>query len=316
MIGNEISFAGLLQTEKGVKTDPARMVALTDFPVPKDVPGVPSFLGLANQLSRFVSDFLAAKKNTFLWLQDHQEEFEKIKRLLTSDMVVMHFDPNLSVAILTDASRLHGLEYAKGQFADGKSRVVACGSKSLTPTQHCYATIKCECLGVHFAVDKCSLYLKGAPLFNVVMDHKPLELMFGRSQNTLLPQPANVFAPIDLQVAAAAKDKANNKGNKQETTNKSHERSPLCLHFFKLVYFRPWHCPRSKNATIGTSRLLCPIVDSAPAPVVNFLFALNVYTFLKFHISGPGTALDPGLAPIDIEDLITPSPTPFTPCPV
>ena len=36
----------------------------------------------------------------------------------------------------------------------------------------------------------------------------PAQLMFGRSQNTLLPQPAKAFAPIDLKVAAAAKDKA------------------------------------------------------------------------------------------------------------
>ena len=102
VIGNEISFAGLLLTEKGVKPDPARIVALTDFLVPKDVTGVRSFFGLANQLSRFVPDFahwsvhlraLTAKKNSFLSLQDHQEEFEKIKQLLTSYMVVMHFDP-------------------------------------------------------------------------------------------------------------------------------------------------------------------------------------------------------------------------------
>ena len=184
MIGNEISFAGLLLTEKGVKPDPARIVALTDFPVPNDVTGVRSFPGLANQLSGFIPDFahmsvhLPAKKNAFLWLQDLQEEFEKIKRLLTSDMIVMHFYPNLPVTILTDASRLHGLGYATGHFVDGRFRIVACGSKSLTPTQQRYATIELKCLGVHFAVDKCSIYLKGTPSFNVVTDHKPLEGIF------------------------------------------------------------------------------------------------------------------------------------------
>ena len=37
VIGNEITFAGLLLTEKGVKRDPARILALSDFPVLKDV---------------------------------------------------------------------------------------------------------------------------------------------------------------------------------------------------------------------------------------------------------------------------------------
>ena len=72
---------------------------------------------------------LTAKKNVFQWLEEHQEEFEKIKRLLTSDMVVMHFDPSLPVTILTDASPLHGLGYAMGHFVDGRFRVVACWSK-------------------------------------------------------------------------------------------------------------------------------------------------------------------------------------------
>ena len=167
-------------TEKGVKPDPARILALSDFPIPKDVTGVRSFLGLANQLSGFIPDFahmsvhlrrLTAKKIAFLWLQEHQEEFEKIKQLKTSDMVVMHFDPSLPVTILSDASRLHGLGY-------GRFKIVACGSKSLTPTQQRYATIELECLGVHFTQDKCSFYLKGAPTFNVVTDHKPLEGIF------------------------------------------------------------------------------------------------------------------------------------------
>ena len=100
LIGKEISFAELLLTEKGVKPDATRILALSDFPVPKDVTVVRSFLGLANQLSGFVSDFahmsvrlkaLTATKNVFQWLEEHQEEFDKIKRLLTSDMVVIHF---------------------------------------------------------------------------------------------------------------------------------------------------------------------------------------------------------------------------------
>lgn len=81
------------------------------------------------------------------------------KRLLTSDMVVMHFDPNLPVTIQMDASRLHGLGYAMGHFVNGRFRTVACGSKSPTPAQQCYATIELECLGVHCTVDKCSFCL-------------------------------------------------------------------------------------------------------------------------------------------------------------
>ena len=37
--------------------------------------------------------------------------------------------------------------------------------------------------------------------------YSPAQLMFGRSQQLLLPQPAGAFSPIDMEEAAAAMDK-------------------------------------------------------------------------------------------------------------
>ena len=191
-VGTELSFAGLIFSAEGIKPIPERIVALSNFPVPKDVTGVKSFLGLANQLSGFVPDFahmtvklreLTAKKNAFLWLEEHQSEFQKVKKLLTSDMVVTHFDPLLPVTVLTDASRLHSLVYALGHYIDGRFKLVSCGSKSLTPTQQRYATIELECLAVYFAIDKCSFYLKVGTHFTVATDHKPLEGIFAKDKD-------------------------------------------------------------------------------------------------------------------------------------
>ena len=100
---------------------------------------------------------LTSKKNAFLWGDDHKKEFDQVKSLLTSDMVVTHFNPNLPVTVLTDASRLHGLGFAMGHYVDGRFMLVTCGSKALTPTQQRDATIELEYMAVHFAVTKCSL---------------------------------------------------------------------------------------------------------------------------------------------------------------
>ena len=90
MIGNELPFAGLIVGAKGVSPDPERTRALSEFPRPKDVTGVQSFLGLANQLSGFVPDFahmtvalmgLTWKSAAFIWLDEHEREFKKVKRL-------------------------------------------------------------------------------------------------------------------------------------------------------------------------------------------------------------------------------------------
>ena len=101
-----------------------------------------------------------------------------VKKLLTSAMVVTHFDPKLPVTVLTDASRLLGLGYAMGHFINGQFKLVTCGSKSLTPTQQRYSTIELECVAVHFAVSKCSFCLKGSDNFTVATDHCPVEGIF------------------------------------------------------------------------------------------------------------------------------------------
>ena len=69
-------------------------------PTPTDQTSVRSFLGLCNQLAFFVPDYqhhtvllcqLTGKGHTFLWLPEHQVEFDKLKSILSSNPVVRHF---------------------------------------------------------------------------------------------------------------------------------------------------------------------------------------------------------------------------------
>ena len=188
-VGTELSFAGLIFSSEGIKPDPERIVSLSRFPVPRDVTGVRSFLGLANQLSSFVPNFAhmteatrtnCQEKGIFCGLKTITGSSKKVKELLTSEMVVTHFDPTLPVTVLTDTSRIHGLGYALGHYINGRFKLVSCDSKSLTPTQQRYATIELECLAVYFAINKCSFYLKGGTHFTVATDHKPLEGIFAK----------------------------------------------------------------------------------------------------------------------------------------
>ena len=64
------------------------------------------------------------KGTTWNWLPEHQAAFEKIKDILTSDMVILLFDPNLDTILLTDASRLLGIGLALIQIKHGSMRLI------------------------------------------------------------------------------------------------------------------------------------------------------------------------------------------------
>ena len=94
--------------------------AIKEFPAPKNLNDLRSFLGLTNQLAAFVPDLahmsaglwpLLKIGNTWVWEKEHDEEFNKIKNLLTSQTVAKPFDDAKDTILLTDASRLHGLGY-------------------------------------------------------------------------------------------------------------------------------------------------------------------------------------------------------------
>ena len=187
-VGQEIKFAGYIIGKNGIKPDPAKIQAIEDFPTPKDLSTLRSFLGLANQLGSFIPDLthmtvslrqLLKKDTAFIWLEDHQQSFEETKRLLTSDMVVKPFDPKLETQLLTDASRLKGLGFALMQKdIDGNQRLIQCGSRSLTPAERNYATIELECLGIQYGIMQCRHFLLGMDGFLVLTDHRPLKGIF------------------------------------------------------------------------------------------------------------------------------------------
>lgn len=182
-MGQEISFAGYIISDGGVKPDPKRVVALTQFKRPKDVTEVRSFLGLVNQLGFFIADLahitnplrtLLRKGVAFQWLEDQEQAFQKAKQVLTSDLLVKPYDPSLKTELLTDAARLGGLGYALVQrHEDGTLRLIQCGSRSLSPAETRYATNELEALAICHAIKDCHFYLFGSD-FTVVTDHKPL----------------------------------------------------------------------------------------------------------------------------------------------
>ena len=83
------------------------MKDIQEWPAPKDIKELQSFLGAVNYLARFISHLSALRaplQDEFIWAQNHQLCFDNIKEAVCKDITLKFYDPNLPIFIETDAS--------------------------------------------------------------------------------------------------------------------------------------------------------------------------------------------------------------------
>ena len=173
----------------GVQPNPVYLQGIRDFPASKTISELRSFLGMVNHLSAYhpkiarhtgVLQALLKKNTSFLWLEDQQAAFDRLKSDLLSALSLNHFDPSWSKRLVTDASRLHGLGFVLMQHQDDKKKVIQCGSRSLLPAEKNYSTLELELTAIVWAIQKCNFFLKGIEKFEVVKNHRPLIGIFAK----------------------------------------------------------------------------------------------------------------------------------------
>lgn len=165
----EVLFLGHVVSPEGVKTDPAKTEAVRDWPVPVNVKQVRSFLGLAGYYRRFVRNFsliagplhkLTEKGATFSWTPECQKAFENLKEALTTTPVLAYPQAEGQYVLDTDASD-KALGAVLSQVQDGKERVIAYLSKSLSRAEQRYCVTRREMLAVITALKRFKHYLYG-----------------------------------------------------------------------------------------------------------------------------------------------------------
>ena len=180
----ELGFVGFLLSDKGVRSDPDKVRAIADFPIPENLTQLRSFLGMvgalptcSSQISTLIGPLRELRKssNAYQWLPEHSEAFEALKsHIVNSDTVLALFDPARPTRLETDASRLHGLGFVLRQLHDNEWRIVQCGSRFLTDAESRYAVIELELLALVWATKKLHVYLFGLECYDVFLDHAPL----------------------------------------------------------------------------------------------------------------------------------------------
>ena len=97
----EVAYQGHIISEKGVKPDPRKIEAVSEFPRPKTAKNIKQFLGLAGYYRKFIPNFakianplfsLLKKGQPFIWKKPQEESFITFKRILCSEPLLQYPD--------------------------------------------------------------------------------------------------------------------------------------------------------------------------------------------------------------------------------
>ena len=192
---SSVKYLGHVVSENGVETDPDKLKALSDWPVPNNVKKLRSFLGFAGYYRRFIKDYakIAKPLNDLLighpthkqsnskrkrsvpwqWGETQQKAFDTLKLMLSTPPVLAYTVFKKPFIVHTDASR-EGLGAVLYQEQNGIERVIAYASRGLRRSERNYPAHKLEFLCLKWAVtEKFHDYLYGNQ-FLVCTDNNPL----------------------------------------------------------------------------------------------------------------------------------------------
>lgn len=187
---NEVEFLGFIVSKSGIKTNPLKVKSISEFPIPKTLRDLRSFLGLSGYYRRFICDYAKIAKPLTALLRGKDgrtsksqsklkkitfdecalEAFDKLRNTLISNEVMLTY-PNFEKEfhLTTDAS-----DYAIGAVLSQENRPITFLSRSLNKTEESYATNEKEMLAIIWALSSLRNFLYGSKKVIIQTDHQPL----------------------------------------------------------------------------------------------------------------------------------------------
>ncbi|KAL5502755.1 hypothetical protein EMCRGX_G009576 [Ephydatia muelleri] len=148
---SQIEFCGLLNDADGLHKSQEKIKAVSEAPTPQD---------------------LLWKQARWNWTTDCSTAFEKVKRLIASELVLTHFTPDRPLVLSCDASA-YGLGALLSHNGPGGERPIAFASQTLADSEQKDSPIEKEELALVGGIKRLEQYLLGNQ-FTLITDHQPL----------------------------------------------------------------------------------------------------------------------------------------------
>ena len=158
-----------------------RCKAIRNLPKPKTPKQVRRLVGAVNYVSSFFPNIqetlrplhqLTRKNNKFVWKDEHEQAFEKIKELMTNPPVLHMPQKSGRFSLYSDTSRTATGSYLT-QVIHGKERIIGYYSKVLPDACQRYSVTELELFGLLINVTAFKHLLKGCE-FDAFVDHSSI----------------------------------------------------------------------------------------------------------------------------------------------
>ena len=198
----EITFLGHIVSREGIAMDPEKIKEVVEWQPPHNVHEVRQFLGLCSYYRKFVKNFsllaaplheLTRKEEAFVWTDDRQEAFERLKNNLVTGSILAMSTENGEFVLDVDASN-----WAAGavlqQEQEGQLRVIGYASRTFDKCEIRYCITRKELAALIFGLKHYRQYVLGRK-FRLRSDHAALRYL--RSATELIGQQGRWLATLE-----------------------------------------------------------------------------------------------------------------------
>lgn len=173
----QVAFLGHVLTQKGLQPDQSKIKAIQNYPLPRTVKEIRSFLGLVSYYRKFIPRLShiikpltdCTKKNSKV---EHspafREAFLKAKTLISNPPILAYPNFDKEFVVTTDAS-----DIALGAVISQDHKPIAYASRTLSEAERKYNTTEKELLAIIYATTQFRPYIYGRK-FTLETDHQPL----------------------------------------------------------------------------------------------------------------------------------------------
>ena len=206
-----VKYLGHIVGQGQVRPLDAKIQTIVKYPIPTSRKELARFLGMAGYYRNFCLNFsdiaapltnLLSKRVKFVWTDDCQLAFDKVKLLLQKSPVLKSPDYEKPFKLIIDSSDIGTGSVLVQEASDGLDHPVSYFSKKFLKYQKNYSVVKKETLGLVLALEHFDVYLGSTPFkIKVYTDHNPLTfLKTMKNKNQRLVRWSLALQEYDLEI--------------------------------------------------------------------------------------------------------------------